>query len=216
MSITLVAHTGQQGASNSETTGAINTTGASLLVIGISPYQGGSGTTVFDSMSNTWTPLSTYNDGTEITQLFYAANPVVGAGHTFSVSGSGIFCPICVAAFAGVALSSPFDVQNGNTSGTQTGSVTPTVGGALLIAAVGCTGNPSAIDSGFTVLDIVNYVGGQSIGLGLAYLIQTGAAAENPTWTVGGFSSASAAIATFKPAAAPAPSHLFGLLGTGV
>jgi hypothetical protein len=55
-------------------------------------------------------------------RLYYAANPTVGSGHTFSYTGASNFSSIFVAAFSGVATSSPFDKENGATSSATNGS----------------------------------------------------------------------------------------------
>jgi hypothetical protein len=87
-------------------------------------------------------------------------------------------------------------VQNGATTAgatsLQTGSVTPSVGGSLLISG-SMIGNSI---SGFTAT--VTAVGGTYPGA-IAYLKQGTAAAINPAWSFGGSSEGGAVIASFKP-----------------
>lgn len=171
-----VAATGTGGLT---TTGAIDTSGANFLVIATySVLPGATSFGVADSKGNTWTPL-TPAGGTLSAQLFVCTSPVVGAGHTFSVTGSAIFSGIVAAAFSGTA--GVLDDESGAV-GTQPGSITPTEDGALMLS---CWGRNDAttltIDSGFTITDQTSYSPGVSLTVALAYKIQVIAGAENPT-----------------------------------
>ena len=93
------------------------------------------------------------------------------------------------------------DVQNGNNSGaTQPGSITPSLNGSLIIAGIADENSGGdSVNDGFSTPLQAPLVGGQNYGVASAYLVQTTAAAINPTWTsTGGLTSN--VIAAFKPA----------------
>lgn len=183
------------------TTSAIDTTGANLIVISVG--DGGTSTPT-DSKGNTWTGLTVRNVGGDLRgRLYYSYAPTVGTGHTFTVPNS--YGAIAVAAFSG-AVASPFDVENGaaDTDGggtTQPGSVTPSENSEIVITGLGLGGsaNTLSINGGFTIAASVDGIHGTQYGAAIAYLIQTTAAAANPTWSYSGGSTAiCATIASFK------------------
>lgn len=181
---------------NTGTSGAIDTTGATLLVMWCS-WQQPQAITVSDSKSNTWTPRTQRTARNPYGQLFYAGDAgvlSVGSGHTFTVTGSGIFVGCCIAAFDATLTTGVYDIENTNntSAGTSlnTGSVTPTNDNAVVIANAAHNGGGSVtIDGGFTIPgQVPTATGFASV---MAYLIQTSKTAANPT-----FSSMSAAITT--------------------
>lgn len=189
------------------TTSAIDTTGANLLIAYVNEYTGYSHSfAVSDSKSNTWTPLTAKDDASSnYSQLFYCAGPTVGSGHTFSIGNGGAGNPIiAVQAWSGANVS-PFDVQNGSTAGATTiqpGSVTPSNNNSLIVCGFSDGSATSySINGGYTTTDNDDASSHQNQGMGLAYLVQTSAAATNPTWTaaVGGATFKTANIAVFKP-----------------
>lgn len=188
----------------SVTTGGLTTTGASLLLAVVTTNTGTPGT-LLDSLGNTWHGLTAKDNGTSQVQLWWCAPATVGVGQTFTVSGAA-FPAISVAAFSGVNKSNPQDQENGATSmasaTTAAGSVTPTQGNELIVVGAGSsTANVASIGSGYTLYDNQNFAGGTGDAAAVAYLIQTVAAASNPTVT---FSSGavpnSVVIATFRVA----------------
>lgn len=209
MAFSLISHTaaGSTNGGVSVVTGGITTTGANLIVVSVSYYA--TVATLTDSKSNTWTSLSTFTGSSFYTVLYYCYAPTVGAGHTFTFSGVTNYPVISVAAFSGAA-SSPFDQQNGSST-LSTGSITPTVANELVVSGLTCSGSVSSINAGMTISDSLGYASGQSVGGGLAYIIQTAASAISPTWTATGSATASG-IASFKSGAAaatPLPPSLF-------
>src|SRR5262245_32762550 len=83
---------------NSVTTGSLDTTGANLVVVVFSSYQGGTIVNVTDNKSNTYSNRTVYQfSGDSRVRLSYVASPSVGTGHTFTVSGSGIYPALAVA-----------------------------------------------------------------------------------------------------------------------
>lgn len=201
MAFTLISNT-SAGSSNTTdvTTGAIDTTGANILIAVAT-----SNSVVTDSKSNTWTKLTVRNDtgghGNECA-IYYAKNPTVGSGHTFTATGG--FPSIAVASFSGADTTSPFDQENGTGSAgsvtsIQTGSVTPTQNNELLIAGLTFdVSNTPSINSSFTITNTTDYSGGNHYGVSMAYKIQTSLSAENPTWSWGAGAFVATAIATFK------------------
>ncbi len=192
------------------TSTAIDTRGANLFVAMLSQYHGG--TTlgdVSDSKSNVWLPLTAYFHSANLSwvRLYYCVNPIIDAAHTFSTSGCVATYPVlAVNVYKGVA-SSPLDAQNGTNDGTSpinTGSVTPSVAGELLVAGVSHNGTTQSIDSSFAITNQASFSGGNHMGGAIADQIQTTATTRNPAWS-GDQSLSSAAIATFKPSAVGSP-----------
>lgn len=199
--IALVDHASITGNSASS---AINTTGATLLVAVTVSYNPSGASTVTDSKTNTWTALTTYKPtgASNNTTIWYAANPTVGTGHTFTDT-TGNFNLLCVAAFSGVS-SSPFEtgtdtgLNGGLVSSIQPGSVTPAGNGELIISAGSNDGGAALlIDSSFIITDQVQAAVTAYQG-GLAYLIQSTAAAVNPSWSWVGNANAASGIAVFR------------------
>jgi hypothetical protein len=200
----LIASINAGGDSSTVTSGAVDTTGADLIVAWAIGYL--SVVSFTDSKGNTYTPLTLRADPGGINGKFwYCFGPIVGSGHTFS-SGSS-FPVIGVLAFNCGFGSDPFDVENGaNGTGTsiQPGSVTPSNADNIVITGVGegTTGGTPSVDGGFTEPNAE--ADGAAFSATIAYLIQSAATAQNPTWsgiTSGGFGNV-AGIAVFNAAAA--------------
>ena len=211
---------------NTGTSGAIDTTGANLLVLSISE-DSASSATISDSKSNTWTALATSTSTNVKSTIYYVASPTVGSGHTFTSTGL-VQASLAIASAWSGANSTPFDQENGqvsNVGGTslQTGSVTPSENDELLIAMVGCNAEPLggtfSVDLSFTIVQENIFVAGTNYAGAQAYQIQTTATARNPTfsWT-GSSNNKSARIATFKIASGGGggAQNLLTLLGVGV
>jgi hypothetical protein len=210
MAIALVSSVVAKSTSgNGFTTSSIDTSGASLLVAYISSYASAAAPSITDSNGNTWNYLTTYTQASSVRgRIAYAINPTVGAGHTFTVSGTTNYPSLGVAAFSGVDTSSPYEVENGavtvaTAASLQTGSITPATNNALVIsgASIGSASVTVSVDSGLTEIGELALVGGQAFGVCLAYLIQGTAAAINPTWTNSVSGYLATAIASFEAAA---------------
>lgn len=180
-------------------TDPIDTTGANLIVVGISTLFAATG--MSDSKGNTWTQLTPQAGGSAWVTQFYCANPTVGSGHTFTSPDP--LSVIGVVAVSG-ANASPFDQESGSATGSATsiqpGSLTPGTNGSLICTAVndGFTTGLS-LDSGFTYLTGL-YTRSGNYGGGFGYLIQNPAAPINPTWAwTSGASGAATSMAVFKP-----------------
>jgi hypothetical protein len=209
--ITLVASAIANGTTSGATTSAVDTTGANLLVLTVA-YSSTSGPTPLDSKNNIWTPLTaqaTVSGSGQKIQIYYVTpSPVVGSGHTFSIGGTSSLGTIAIQAFSGVRSSSAYDQQNGTATTTgsfvvsslQPGSITPSEGGQLFVAAI-CTGSTSSLptlDSGYTDTGKLMQVNGQSYGLATAYLVYPSNDPHNPTWTWVSNNNAATVIATFR------------------
>lgn len=214
------------GSGTTFTTGAIDTTGSNLLIVVQSTWIVNPAT-VSDSKGNTWIPLTTFQDpgGGAQETIFYAVNPVVGAGHTFTATGIGsIFTSLVAAAFSGANTVAPFDQQTGsvnnayNNTNALPGSITPTQANELIICGFAYgTANVMSINSSMIIIDQVNFSGGINFGIAAAFKVQTLAAAINPQWTLtappanGGIG-----IASFKAQAGGAVSSQRMLTGLGI
>ena len=164
-------------ADDNATTSAIDTSGANCIIIFIS--RNNSSGTVSDSKGNTWTELSTFSAGAGLpfVTAYYAINPTVGSGHTFTVSTATQFPNITAEAYSGVDdYTSQETGTNTSASATsgQPGSITPAADGTLLYSGIAWGASPGTptVNSGFVI-------GNGSAG----YLIQSTAAAVNPTWS---------------------------------
>lgn len=185
---------------------ALNTTGASLIVIAAVSFEIGGAVAFSDSKGNTYTGLTSQTDGSGVTRcrLAYCVNPTVGSSHTFTISTVGTCYPsIFVKVFnAGGA----FDQQNGSSGVsriTQTpGSVTPGFNNEVVITAVSLDNNSSALAVNSSFVNTLVSPGTASFAFsgGMAHKIQTTAAAVNPTWSWTTSQAVAATIATFKNA----------------
>lgn len=187
------------GASSSAVT--MDTTGADGIVVALSSYSANPATGVTDNKSNTYTGLTAIAGGGGVyMQMFYCAAPTVGASHDFSSTG-GQFKSIAVIALAGTHAVSFYDGTESTAAATQAGSITPSEDDCITIAGVSiqdASGSGYSIDGGYTLAEILPLSFGVYFGVGLAYLIQTSAAATNPTWTLPGGGGVAAAIAGFR------------------
>jgi hypothetical protein len=213
LAIALVAHTGASGTSSSVTTSAIDTTGATLLVIAVAYYN--TPTISDNKVGNTWNivPAASIQAPDLQTLAYYVCYPVsTGTNHTFTASGGGANYPaLTVSAWSGTVTASAPDQTNKSQSRSP-GSVLPSASEELVITAVTAGGSSSggtSIDSGFTVLDIVNGVPGVAFSAAGAYKIQTTAATESPAWSGGTGSNPTSNIITLRSATGVATPYSF-------
>lgn len=210
------AHVATGGTADTVTSGAINSTGANLLIAVPAWYVGGGTATVSDSKGNSWTPLTAYTDGAEPkVQIYYSVPTSVGSGHTAAVNGTGIYPSVAFYAFSG-AHATPYDSHENGASGlgpsaNPGSSGTPSVDNCLVFAAVCFGGGQSfpiaSVDAPFTLGDQSAFLVDNHLMVLVAYDIQTTAAARNPGYaTVAG--PWGSAIAVFKPSVGGGPSDL--------
>lgn len=211
MAYTYLAHVKVGSADlNTVTTGAIDTSGADILIAYIAEIESATDATLTDSKTNTWAQLTERKDAgvSLLGRMFYAKNATVGSGHTFTVTSSNGAPAICVAAFSGSHLTAPLDQQNGVVDvdaglSNITGSITPSEDNCLVITGLGFTGNSATItiDGSYAITDQIDYAGATNKGAALAYAIQTSLAASNRTWTYSTNEYAVTTIASFKASA---------------
>lgn len=206
MAISLVSSVTIPGGANGSTSGAINTTGANLLVACISYLQGAT-ITLSDSLANTWSLIVVKSATNSISHAIYYVNsstPNVGAAQTFTLTGSSVFSAGKVMSFSGAGgldQSSGFTTAGGPPA--QPGSITPAAANSLFVTGAGTDGAGSTftVDSGFTITGQTAFTGGTNFGNAGAYLIQGAATALNPTWSwTGANTEYAVAMAVFKPA----------------
>lgn len=173
----LIAHT----VSQSGTTSGIDTTGANLIVV---YFAGVSPTVLSDSNGNTWTLLTLHSTGLgDDTRLAYCLNPSVGAGHTFSNTGSAQF--LAVQAWGGATTGFVSQVGNGGfgtTTSIKPGSITPNAVGNLIVTGVvyvAGLGQTVSVDSGVTVSDQAN----ATFAGGMGYLVTPSTSPVDLEWT---------------------------------
>lgn len=210
----LVANTSKVPASinsNTVTSNAITTTGATLIIAIVVDYTAATVLgSVTDNKSNTWSQaVSQAESLVSRTTIFYSKPTSVGASHTFTYTSAATSYPtIYVMAFSGtgtITVDSTNGQSNSNMSSTnilQTGTASPSQTYELVVTGVnfwqGSAG--STINNSFIVTDTQGFISSLNFGGGAAYLIQSSVASPvNPTWTSPvNPGRGSAAIATFK------------------
>lgn len=182
-----------------QTTSAVDTTGANLLVV----VTGDEGFSVSDSKGNTWTlAVQAVASGSPYSRIYYCYNPTVGSGHTFTVGLS--YGAIAVAAYSG-SDSSPLDQTGATATGAlvttfASGNITPTTDNQLVVSGIGVgkSANTLTIGSGMSVAASKNAATGVTYGAAIAWIAQTTAAAINPSWSWTSSGEAASPIASFK------------------
>lgn len=171
------------------TSGSADSTGAKVIAVAVATF-GGSIDSMTDSKGNTYTAGTALDSGSGARfQWWYCLNPTVGAGHTFTPVATGKYPAIVVRGFS--ANSPSFDQESaggtdpGSATTKQPGSVTPAAAeNVVLVGAEYGQPTPPTIDGGFTTTGTGN-VATQHMGCSGAYLVQSSATAQNPTWTWG-------------------------------
>jgi hypothetical protein len=195
----------------------VDSTGATFGIIASEDWDAYSDpTTISDNLGNTWTELpaqSVHDAGLgQQSRIFFCANPIVGPGHTISISrtqlsGSGI-----LDFFSGTASIYPVSAYGGTaadfgTSAIQPGPMSPDVDGSLIYVGV-CSPSPGVtISDGFTTpVQISGDPDHYSAAAG--YLIQGTAATINPTVTYPGADGLCATYIVVRPSLVPVGSGL--------
>lgn len=209
--ITLVSSVNKQYSNTRVASTSINTTGASLIVVGITFMQS-SGAHFSDTLGNTWTICTIYQgSGAQSgVTFYYCVNPTTSSAHYFSNGdGGGIsyYGGISVFAFSGTATSSPKDQENGQylsppAASATPGSITPTQNDeVVLTTCMNYNGATPTMPTGYTGF---NWTTGTAFAGGCGYKIQTTAAAENPSWgNMNTAGNAALNVISFKAYSAP-------------
>jgi hypothetical protein len=197
--------------SAAQTTGAIDTTGMNLIVLGVTTSSGLNAPT--DSKGNTYTLLvGPVTNGDNI-RLYYCLAPTIGAGHTFTITPTGggagnNYGVLTVMGWSGIATSSAVDQQNSRTQNAttswDTNNVTTTQADELLVS-VGELATGTNLTFGAGTGWTMQETRGNAANTSTGYL-QDRIVSATGTYTgdasAGGVSGNSAAIiATFKGAA---------------
>lgn len=237
--ITLVSHSiGTANTFNSPgvVTPAIDSTGASMLVLAINGYsvvpnQHSGAITITDSKGNTYLPVpngtSSPNAGISV---YYCANPVVGSGHTATVimgdSGAGGY--VALSAWSNTQGVTPLgQLSNSGTAGIVAPFKSAAVAGitgdvimSFIGAYNGFSGTnsalPASVDSGLTIIDSLFAstpgAGGGLGGFAYGYALAANGSAVQPTWTMQAAGSQSAMIMNVVFAKAKTGVHLVSYL----
>jgi len=171
------------------TTSAIDTTGASLLVVNVSWWEPGGAVTVSDSKGNTWQPANLYGyAGAARHRFWYCLNAVVGTGHTFTVTGQSSFVVQAFSISGGAAIQG--SSQSGNTgvfvSSLASGVVTHTAGD-LIVTGFGAdgAGGVDTVPTGFTAVG-PSFIAAANMECTGGYLVAGTTGSTNPTWALSG------------------------------
>lgn len=188
MAVSVVAHVsvvGNFGGTGSSTSASIDTTGATLLVAAHSHFGGSS---FSDNKSNTWTLLRTGNVTSQTLDFYVAINPIVGSGHTFTVTNG--FPSAFVIAFSGVNTVQDLDTGAPANTGSSVTSVataafTPKYDNSLILTAIsiGTSITGISVNGSFAITDSSGGVAGQAQGGGIAWEQQGSKASVTPTWS---------------------------------
>lgn len=205
---------------NGGTTGTMNSSGATLLVMVVST---GATATPTDSASNSWTELGTTDIGSIRLRIYYVINPATSATHDFTYSQTNSYPTIMVMAFQGTGAYDTGSIVQASVSGgtsLASGSITPSANNAVVITGFsGHTSTTVTTPTGFTSQPSnTDFVGASNYAGGSAYKIQTTAGAENPSWAWAAASDAIVYALAFLEASTSAGFDLpfafpFGLAG---
>lgn len=184
------------------TTSALDTRGASLIVIVQSGYSGVNPVSAPTSNpANTFTRgVTNSSSGFSFSGIYWATNLTTAVNQTFSTSTAQTFPGMTVLVYSnGVGTVDQTNSATASASTIQTGAITPTADNDLIVAGVAFqAGSTATIGSGFSVPLVTGFHSGQNIGVAGSYLFQGFASAINPTYTLGSSSSVCATIMSFK------------------
>jgi hypothetical protein len=190
-------NTGTSLATGCTGSSSCNTTGADFILVTSLNFGSGGCTAgnLTDNKSNSYTLIGPYNNsGSRYLCMWYATNPTVGTGHTWTQANS-YYTATIVSAWSSVITSSPLDVHTGSSSSSSTttistGSVTPSVNNDLCVASgTGYFGgsdtswSEASPAANFTTVQYVASAGGSNAGGILGYQVQTTATATSTTVT---------------------------------
>jgi hypothetical protein len=215
MAVTTIATTKARytGASTGATTPAIDSTGASLIEVTVAYHAGGT-PTVSDSKGNPWTALaaSASAGGGQRVQKFYRIGPIVGTGHTVTVTGGAIYAAVIVRAYSctpGDVFTAQSPASNTASSVTSfdTGSVTPLSAPALVTSGMtwDSSGSVPSATTPMTLVDGQAPVPGECYGVAVSDEVQSTATARNPNWTWAGARSPAGCTACYTVSTPPPP-----------
>jgi hypothetical protein len=190
MTIGILTHTGAGGVDGA-TTPAIDTSGATLLVMAFAWWPGGNPTpAIGDSKSNTWTPMTVIDASGELAMRFwYVASPTVGLGHTFNFSGVSAYGGLTVCGFSGTKLALPWDGQEvSGASDPQSSpltlpSLTPVQANSLVVTAAAFDNDSSSMTGVTGAALLQREEGNTGQACHFAAIVQTARVACTPAWS---------------------------------
>lgn len=218
--MSLIANTGKGSTNGTNvTSNAVDTSGATVVFLGVASSGGVSATfTVSDSKGNTWTGLTLRGSFSAAVRIFYCISPVVGSGHTFSVTsgGGGTRPSIAVLAFNGSAVAIGTQNGAGGSGGSvNTGSVTPGSAPAGIVSFyVVASASAHAVTGGSLLKADSIPTTANNYSLASAWELQASATARAAAWTctLTGNDDAAGAIAAFTFTAAGGGGQTFSAL----
>lgn len=169
--------------SSGGTTAPIDTTGANLLVAWVCGWINFGVLT--DSKGNNWTPLPQHNNGNNGGHWVYCTAPIVGPNHVFTLSQVS-YCAWIVYAFSGInALQVEVWATGSNVTSVASGSVTPAADGYLVLAAFTGANFPTLSVAPAELAATLQQIGStpNANKAAVAHVVQSTAAAINPTWS---------------------------------
>ena len=224
MAITLLTSVNVQFATSTTNTVAIDTTGASLIVIGLT-YRQTQGAHISDSAGNTWTSTGQYEGSGNQSGViwYYKYNPSTSATHTFNNTdggGTSNFGGISVFVFSGTrTASTPFDQVTGKFNSSPVtpdnpGTITPSVGGCVMLTGVmNYNGSAPTMPTGYTGF---TWTTATAFAGGHGYKIKTTASSETPSWgNLNTGATTALNVIDFMPPAATATLKSLSLTGVG-
>ena len=198
------------------TTDAANMTGADTLFLLVTQSTSiATDATITDSVGgNTWEKVIR-SDNAEFScaTLFRCAGASVSSSMTVTaeIDNNGCAFGLVLLGFSG-GHATPDNLTESNSADGVTSiaagssSLTPSLNDCVVIAGM-APGVDQSIDGGFSIVKI-DAVGGESWGAAAGYLIQTTAAAVNPTFSWSGTTDAATVLASFRPATGATPRRL--------
>lgn len=180
-----------------------------LILVALSTYAGNIGTSaITDNQGNTYTRRSLAEpEGQDTDVAIFTAIASTSSG-TFTVTanpdGTSADLTMVIMDFSGCDAD-PFDQQSsgtGNGTAVSTGNATPSVDGALMVAAMTHAGTDRTIteEAGWTLI-YENEGGSSNMPISVVYKVQSTAAAEDADWTIGtGAVYWGAVVTSFAPA----------------
>ncbi len=189
------------------TSSAINTTGATLLIAVTGSYHAVeiSSGYISDSASNVWQYASVFGNSL----ILFVPQPITSTTHTFTFNNTpGNYPAVAVYACSGTSTVYPFAAQNGVVlsaalTTVQPGSVAPIESGDLIVTGCTASGLSASINDGFQTSILSSTAA--SFGAVASYLVTTTGSTINPTWTLNDSESWNCAIALFTCSAATRP-----------
>lgn len=176
---------------NTTQTTAVDSTGSDKISVQVGSTTSGGVPTITDNYNNVWTLVDSDLNSFVRSTVYECDNPATGTGHVIRCTLASAGPAIAAIFHKGGLLTGSTDqastLSSGSSTSSQGGSITPSGNRYLVVTFLATEGTSAvsvgSVDASAAVAD--NALGGGHIGVGVAYKIQTTAAAINPTWTHG-------------------------------